>query len=147
MEILVRNRMRTTPVYDVYWRFACERQNVFFSRLLGRNAPWTSDPVIGKYKFTNAYRALDRVSQFLISNIIKPDISAGLSNDDKIFRILLFKLFNKIETWQLLDESVNGISWAQFSFREYDDILSAALHKGVTIYSAAYIMADRKSVV
>jgi len=145
MEILVKSKISTTPVYDIYWQFATERQNVFFNRLQGRKAPWTSDPIIGKYKFTNAYRALDRVSQYLISNIIKPDIENGLSNNDKIFRILLFKLFNKIETWQLLDKSVNNISWTHYSFREYDKVLSAALNNGITIYSAAYIMASGKS--
>ncbi len=75
MNILVRNSLRMTPVYDVYWRFAVERQNIFFNRLLGYEAPWTRDAVMDKYKFTNAYRVLDRVSQFLISNIINPDIS------------------------------------------------------------------------
>lgn len=144
MEILLRNRLHTTPVYDVYWRFAYERQNIFFSRLLGKKAPWTSDPVIAMYKFTNAYRALDRVSQFLISNIINTDITMRLSNDDKIFRILLFKLFNKIETWKLLEESLQGISWSQYSFCEYDTVLSAALQKKIVIYSAAYIMAPGK---
>jgi hypothetical protein len=28
--------------------------------------PWTSDPIIQVHKFTNAYRAADRVSQYLI---------------------------------------------------------------------------------
>jgi len=145
MEILGRTSLRQTPVYDVYWYFASERQDVFFNRLLGMAAPWTSDPIIMKYKFTNAYRVLDRVSQFLVSEVVNPDAKAGVSTEDKIFKILLFKLFNKIETWRLLEKEIHDISWTRYSFQKYDEVLSAALTKGVTIYSAAYIMASGKS--
>lgn len=146
MNILVRNSLRMTPVYDVYWRFAVERQNIFFNRLLGCEAPWTRDAVMDKYKFTNTYRVLDRVSQFLISNIINPDIGSGLSDEDKIFRILLYKIFNKIETWQLLENSLGELTWGRYSFREYDKVLSTAFQNSTSIYSAAYIMASGKSI-
>src|SRR5262245_27577252 len=104
-----------TAVYDSYWRFAAERQNVFFRRISGTLPPWTSDPIIAAFKFTNAYRASDRVSQYLIRSVI---YSATLcpSPEDTVFRILLFKLFNKIETWQLLQEKIGHISWKTFSF-------------------------------
>jgi len=146
MNIFIVNKLRKTPVYDVYWRFAAERQNIFFNRLLRKEAPWTMDPVLAKYKFTNTYRVLDRVSQFLIRNIINPDGESKLTDEDKIFRILLFKIFNKIETWQLLETSLGDISWNQYSFQEYDRVLSAAFSDGISIYSAAYIMASGKSM-
>ena len=146
MNILASDRLRKTPVYDVYWRFAVERQNIFFNRLLRGEAPWTRDSVLGKYKFTNAYRVLDRVSQFLISNIINPDVGSGLSDEDRIFRILLYKIFNKIETWQLLEDSLGEVSWRRYSFQEYDRVLSAAFRNGTSIYSAAYIMASGKNI-
>jgi hypothetical protein len=146
MHILVSNRLHKTPVYDVYWRFAVERQSIFFNRLLGGEAPWTRDSVMSKYKFTNAYRVLDRVSQFLISNIINPDVDSDLSDEDRIFRILLYKIFNKIETWQLLESSFEEVSWRRYSFQEYDRVLSLAFHNGTSIYSAAYIMASGKSI-
>lgn len=144
MQILVKTVLRRSPVYDIYWRFACERQKVFFNRLAGKQSPWTSDPIIHKYKFTNAYRALDRMSQFLIAEIVNPDAEAGLSSEDRVFRILLFKLFNKIETWQLLEKSIGFLAWSRYSFRDYGAALSTAFNKGTTIYSAAYIMASGK---
>ncbi len=103
------------------------------------------DPIMAKYKFTNTYRVLDRVSQFLISNIINPDMESDLSDEDKLFRILLYKIFNKIQTWQLLEDALGELSWRRYSFQEYDRVLSAAFQNG-TIYSAAYIMASGKSV-
>ena len=61
-----------TKAYDTYWKFACERQNVFFNRLENKY-PWTDDPILKKYKFTNAYRSCDRVSQYLLRNVIYCD--------------------------------------------------------------------------
>ena len=44
---------RPTVVYESYWRFAAERQEVFFRKLEGLPAPWTTDPILAKHKFTN----------------------------------------------------------------------------------------------
>jgi hypothetical protein len=126
-----------TAVYDTYWRFAVERQMVFFRRLSNASPPWTVDPILDRYKFTNAYRASDRVSQYLIRKVIYAD---GFDAVDTFFRILLFKLFNKVETWQLLEKHVGVISWRDYSFKEYDRILTGAMASGARIYSAAYIM-------
>jgi 5-hmdU DNA kinase, helical domain len=141
MNVIAKNTLYKTPVYDFYWRFAAERQSIYYKRLVQPHYPWTDDPILGKYKFTNAYRILDRVSQYLVSNIIIPDTSKGMSKKDKLFRVLLFKIFNKIETWDLLEESLGGISWSDFSYERYEGVLSEAFQKR-TIYSAAYIMAS-----
>ncbi len=128
-----------TIVLDSYWRFAAERQDVFFRRLQGARRPWTTDPIIEAHKFTNAYRASDRVSQFLIRHVIyRPDLPK--SADEVCFRILLFKLFNKIETWQLLEEKLGPIVFEEYRFKRYDQVLVKALDSGRRIYSAAYIM-------
>ena len=91
------------------------------------------------YKFTNAYRASDRVSQYLIRNVIyREDLPADHS--ETFFRILLFKLFNKVETWELLERTLGHVVYSEYSFAEYDRILSTAFDAGKKIYSAAYIM-------
>jgi len=144
-QILVPSKVKISPVFKYYWKFACERQNVFFNRLIHNPAPWTNDEIIQKYKFTNAYRVLDRVSQYLVKNIILKDEKNNLPPKEKLFRILLFKLFNKIETWELLQSSLKGVSWSEYSYQRYDEILSYALQQKRTIYSAAYIMASGQS--
>jgi hypothetical protein len=130
---------RVSEVYDSYWRFAAERQAVFFRRTRGDTGPWTRNPVLAVYKFTNAYRASDRVSQYLIRHVIYRD---DLPNTPRevFFRILLFKLFNKIETWQLLQRSIGPITFEDYKFRRYDNALTRAMRAGRRIYSAAYIM-------
>lgn len=132
-------RVTPTVVYDTYWRFAAERQKIFFKRFEGAKGALTDDPVLAKYKFTNAYRASDRTSQYLIRRVIyRDDLPDGA--EEVFFRIILFKLFNKIETWELLEKSLGPVTYEGYSFRRYDRVLSEAMRSGRAIYSAAYIM-------
>ena len=130
---------KVSEVYESYWRFAAERQAIFFRRARGETQPWTDDSVLATYKFTNAYRAADRVSQFLIRHVVyRDDLPA--TPREVFFRILLFKLFNKIETWELLVETFGPITFEDYRFAPYDAVLQRALRDGRRLYSAAYIM-------
>ena len=128
---------KPTVVYDTYWRFAVERQEVFFRRLEGCSPPWTHDPILARYKFTNAYRASDRVSQYLIRHVI---YEGEQLPEEVFFRTLLFKIFNKIETWETLRAAVGEVAYSSYSFDTYDKVLTQELATGRAIYSAAYIM-------
>ena len=130
---------KVSEVYESYWRFTAERQAVFFRRFRGEARPWTENPVLEIYKFTNAYRASDRVSQYLIRNVIYRD-DLPKSPCEVFFRILLFKLFNKIDTWELLEREIGPITFEDYLFSAYDAVLARALQNGQRIYSAAYIM-------
>lgn len=129
--------LKPTLVFATYWRFAAERQAIFFRRLKNPDPPWTADPVLRLHKFTNAYRAADRVSQFLIRDVIYSGLT---SLRDVFFRTLLFKLFNKIETWKLLERHLGPISVSGYYPSDFDRVLNDALAKGERVYSAAYIM-------
>ncbi|MHC4521188.1 MAG: nucleotide kinase domain-containing protein, partial [Planctomycetota bacterium] len=128
---------KPTVVFDTFWRFAAERQAVFFRRLERQPPPWTNDAVLRKFRFTNAYRILDRVSQYLVAKVI---YSGAQSEEEVFFRTILFKLFNKVETWELLLRELGEISWARYHYRSYDAVLTSAKANGVRIYSPAYIM-------
>ena len=130
---------KTSEVYESYWRFAAERQAVFFRRARGETRPWTDNPVLAIYKFTNAYRASDRVSQYLIRHVVYRD-DLPKSPREVFFRIVLFKLFNKIETWELLERALGPITFEDYRFGAFDAVLSRAMKAGRRIYSAAYIM-------
>ncbi|MFG1404366.1 nucleotide kinase domain-containing protein [Xanthobacter sediminis] len=131
--------LQPTPVFDTYWRFAAERQAIFFRRLEGRKAPWTDDPILARHRFTNAYRATDRVSQFLIREVVYGEGRSDAANE-VVFRVLMFKLFNKIETWNLLEEQLGQLRWETFDYKAYDLVLTEAMQRGGKLYSAAYII-------
>ena len=141
MITVVKKLPVATYVLDTYWKFAAERQEIFFNRIAGKTV-MTNDSILLKYKFTNAYRAADRVSQYLISRVI---YHGDQSPNEILFRILLFKLFNKIETWEILLHELGTLTWGNYSFRSYNQILHQVLQAGETIYSGAYMMASGKS--
>ncbi len=134
--------VKTSPVYHTYWRFAAERQAILLRRVRGAPGPWTADAILQRHKFTNAYRAADRVSQYLIAKVIYQGSDQA---DELVFRTLLFKLFNKIETWQLLQDCLGELTWKRFDASLYAAVLSRARAEGTRIYSPAYIMPSARS--
>ncbi len=118
---------------DVYWKFANERLRIYKRSLLPNRPQFlTKDPILHLHRFTNAYRAADRVSQKLISiQYENPD------DDPKqlFFKTLLFKLFNKLETWDLITASVDPHTRNIPAIRKL-------LKDKAKIYSAAYIQAS-----
>jgi alpha-glutamyl/putrescinyl thymine pyrophosphorylase clade 1 len=89
-------------VYELYWRFAAERQRVFERRLTGAPEPWTDNPILREYKFCNVYRATDRVSQYMIRDVCYHDEEC--SPEDRLFQIVAFRTFSRIETWRSIHD-------------------------------------------
>lgn len=131
--------MTPTEVFDTYWRFAAERQAMYERRLQDPYGPWTSDRILRDWRFTNVFRAADRVSQYLISDV-QYNSERSQAPAEVFFRTLIFKLFNKIETWELLERELGPLSWQSADLVAMDQILDRAMARGERIYSAAYIM-------
>jgi len=129
-------------VFDTYWKTAAERQEIFYKKLSGSLAPYTNDPIYQSYKFCNVYRASDRVSQFLIKNVIYKN---HLSPEDILFRIFLFRLLNKVETWIELEKLLGKISLKNFNFENYSNALEKIKLNDGTIYGNAFILCANKS--
>lgn len=145
--LIGRRRLEATPVFDTYWHFAAARQSIYEARLAGAAPPWTDDPVLHEFRFTNVFRASDRVSQFLIDEVIYDGARHGA--EDLVFRALLFKFFNRISTWRGLEAAVGPISWSSYEAVDYAAALDEMAAAG-PIYSPAYVIppprlgADRK---
>ncbi len=135
------NEFQTSSLYDEYWKFAAERQAIFYKRnILKQHSPWTKNRILQEYKFTNAYRINDRVSQYLMKNVINEGNLFLINEEDMIFRILLFKIFNKIDTWKALEEKLGEIYYTDGVFRDIEHILRDLSERKIKIYSGAYIM-------
>jgi alpha-glutamyl/putrescinyl thymine pyrophosphorylase clade 1 len=131
--------LNARPILDTYWRFAVERQAIFHRRLANPIGPWTDDVILRSYRFTNAYRASDRVSQFLIREVqYRSDRSQ--SPPELLFRTLLFKIFNRIETWKQIERETGEVHWEGVDLDAIARVLSSMMQRGISIYSAAYIM-------
>ena len=129
-------------VYRAYWHLAANRQAIFFARLQGKPRPWTTDPILDEFKFCCAYRASDRVSQYLIRNVIYKE--GDWSSEDVVFRILLFKIFNQIETWEYLTTALGEVRHKKFDYSRCGDLLEQYQQKGSAIYNHAYMACATK---
>jgi hypothetical protein len=88
---------------------------------------------------TNAYRASDRVSQFLIREVQYHE-DRSQEPCELFFRTLLFKIFNRIDTWRALERELGPLTWADTDLDAVARVLDALMAKGERLYSAAYIM-------
>jgi hypothetical protein len=130
--------LRPTEVFNTYWRFAAVRQSIYLARLRRAPLPWTHDGILRAHRFTNVFRASDRVSQFLIAHVQQ---GAGVPTGpaDVVFRTLIFKVFNRVETWAHLESRVGPVEWRTYHYDRYRSALDEAAAAG-PIYSAAYMM-------
>ena len=137
--------------FDIYLYWINERMNIFWRRLednpvkiqkymFGSKKIWTEDTIFQNYKFTNVYRSLDRVSQYLINNVIYE--RRDFSEEEVLFRILFFKLFNKIETWELFKKEYgyidNSLIYERWS--ELDNFVINKLNENYSLFSNAYVL-------
>jgi len=129
--------LKVTSVFDTYWRFAVKRQEVFMRRVKGTPPPWTNDQILASHRFTNVYRAADRVSQYLIRHVL---YKSPQNIEEMFFRVILFKIFNRIETWEVLIAKLGDPLWTHFDFNRYARVLDAMMARGERVYSGAYIM-------
>ena len=130
-----------TEGFACYWAFAAERQQVYYRRLAGVSGPLSLDSVIAAHRFTNAYRASDRVSQYLIREV-QYDREWGWL--DTFVRTLIFKIFNRIDTWQHIVKHAGEPDWDALQDRRVDQAM-ATIAGQRPLYSAAYIMPPPRS--
>jgi hypothetical protein len=126
--------LQPTTGFDSLWHWVKERHAIYTARREGKKSPWTNDPILELYKFTNVFREIDRESQACI-RIANSGRSLG-SFEEQFFRTVLFKTFNLDSTWQLLTAALGEEPRLDnFDLNRYCSILSKSTRR---IYSGAY---------
>ena len=88
-------------VLDLFYQFMYERQNIWHKRfILEQPAPWTEDPVLLQYKFTNVMRKIDRGTICLYRNIFSRLDGSERMEKLVLFNILAYRFLNKVESWE-----------------------------------------------
>lgn len=77
--------------------FIIERYRIHVRKdILGKPLPWTKNPVLQQYKFTNVFREDDRVSRALIELVSKND---ELTLEEKVLNTFLLRSWNNPNTF------------------------------------------------
>lgn len=89
----------------MYW--VAERHAIYLRRKAGEPKPWTDDPILQQFYFTNVYRELDKTTVWFRKNVREP-----LRDDLRvIFATAAFRWFNYIPTGEILRERGWLLNW------------------------------------
>jgi hypothetical protein len=114
-----------------YW--VGERHQIHLRRTAGLPKPWTDDPILQSYYFTNVYRELDRTTAWLRDTVRDP-----LRDDPRvIFATVAFRWFNYIRTGQILHEQGWLTDW-----NEADVLaeLGSRRDQGAQLFTGAFMI-------
>ena len=111
--------LNVSPIFNhenlwYFYEWLVERYKIHLKKDVEKMLPpWTTDKVLLKYRFTNVRREHDRETKWLINNIC---LNSNLSYENKLLNIILFRLFNKSRTIEI-------IGLADFEKLNFDEIL------------------------
>ena len=116
-----------------YW--INERHSIYQRRLSGAPPPWTDDPILQEYKFTNPFRENDRVTVWMRQNWTKPN--SNRLHGEIIFNCCLFRM---VGTSEFAD--VHG--WVEEFNPEYTkSLIEERLKQGLRTFTGAYIITNQ----
>lgn len=76
-------------------------------------APWTDNPVIQEFRFTNVRREHDKETKWVIENVCKADMSEA----NKWANLILFRMINKSETCKnFMPLDFENIDWQKIIY-------------------------------
>lgn len=92
--------------------------------VLKKDPPWTNDEVLRDFRFTNIRREHDKESKWVIEHIAN---NPELSYEDKLLNVILFRLYNKHETAELISMPFKFSQTPDWNPEWYRSLFEAAL--------------------
>lgn len=125
-------------VLEVFKYYVAERYRIHLLKDLEKKPfPWTQDVFLSMYRFTNIRREQDKNSIYLL-NMMKEH--GNQLSVNMICNIMLFRLFNKIETMEYLG------GWVDFERYNPDKVRKqlADVPEGYVYFTNAYLSSGMK---
>jgi hypothetical protein len=119
------------PLLDEFVSFVTERWAIHQRRLSGKPAPWTTDPILLKYKFTNVRREDDRVTRWLHEHWLRPH------QDDlpsAVFAMCLARIVNLPSTMEALGYP------STWNAKRFTRIMESRKADGLRSFNGAYMI-------
>lgn len=92
--------------------------------VLKKDPPWTKDSVLREFRFTNVRREHDRETKWVIEHITS---NPELSYEDKLLNCILFRLYNKHETSELIGMPIKFSQSKRWNPEEYRILFEEAI--------------------
>lgn len=134
---------------SLLWYWVSERHAIYLRRMAGQPKPWTDDPILQTYKFTNPFRENDRGTVWLRENFLTPyryplNPSFGTPEQQEerdrehlgllAFNICFYRMFNWIGTAEV-------IGWQDdWEPAEIQEKLESRLFAGYQVFTGAHMV-------
>lgn len=107
------------------YNFVTQRYQIHLKKdVLKETPPWTTDQVLRDFRFTNIRREHDKESKWVIEHITS---NPELSYEDKLLNVILFRLYNKHETAELISMPFKFSETPDWNPEWYRGLFEAAL--------------------
>ena len=126
---------------SAFFAYLTERENIRQRRLAGIKWPWTDDPILCEWKFTNVKREHDATSMALIEDFYEPLYSPSkvgvtiLNQCEILMNCALFRYFGTIEF-------ARAVGWQPIEDFDFERIIHTGIqrlkHKQKTFTSAYF---------
>ena len=88
---------------EPFFAFARARHQIYLRRKNGQPPPWTDDPILQRYRFTNVFRELDATTVWFRQHLRDP-----LKNLVEVLpATVVFRWFNRISTGEIIMQQQN----------------------------------------
>jgi hypothetical protein len=121
--------------------FVTERHRIWEQRQAGLPQPWTADPILERKKFTSVFRILDPGTQFIMTDLIDPEIGPR----DQLMRLFLYRHTGRVEAWEYLALVGSGYPLVDDLF-EPREVWSAYRAQGNPLFTNAYLVFPQSTV-
>jgi len=123
---------KTEPLKKFFY-YMSERQNIWYRRfVLEQPPPWTENKLFQELRLCNVYRELDRGTNFVTEHIMGADAKP----EDLLFRILLYRMFNEIGTYNVLRPLLKN-----FNGEKAAEILIKKQLRGEVVFRGSWLTA------
>ena len=124
-----------------YFDWINDRHAIYLRRAAGEPKPWTEDEVFLDWKFTNAFRQLDR-GTIALQDMIKKwkdeasEIKTMLLEEQQVlilFNVVWYRMFNR-------DDHAHDLGFATH-YKQVEEYINECADKGVKVFTGAHLLA------
>lgn len=118
---------------EKFFEFAMKRHSIYLRRQAGEVWPWSDDPILNKYRFTNVYRELDATTAWFRTWVRDP----MRSSPEVLLATVVFRWFNRVRTGEAIfrQETLSGgTAWDAFLAAESTEEGLARVRQSIVSY-------------
>jgi hypothetical protein len=117
--------------------FMKARHAIYLKRAAGKPKPWTTDPVLLRYRFCNVYRELDTVTQWVRTRIREP----YYDHPNLWFMLAMARQINWPDTLQeIMDAKAWPVAKTKYDPEKIRAVMLARQARGEQLYTGAYML-------